>query len=724
MSRYAPKRGAKRPDEAPEGLQRKRIWLLLAGYALSFAIIGLRLGYVHLYPSPRLSEEESYHLGFDPLVEPRGEIYDRNLNLLASQRKVPSLWADPKKLAENEAECPPESLARSMAAVLAMEPQEVLSKLTKTSEDGRLLRFVWVKRWLNDVSEEALQELIDASEGGLSVRDEWVRYYPQEDTAAHLLGFVNRAGEASEGLELTFDKHLASVDGEQRGRAVPNQGKVESGASRVLLPSLTLEYTPPKPGEDLILTIDSSIQHSLEEALDARMEEVHASVAMGVLLDPQTGAILAMASRPAFNPNAYSDTPPNLRKNRAILDVFEPGSAFKIVTAAAALEHGLVTPETLIDTNKGRYRVPGHYIRDTHPEDEPIPFSKCFAESSNIAMARIGAEMLGAVRLEQWIRRFGFGECASGGDFQFESAGMFHPRNEWSRMSPYVLPFGQEIGVTVLQMARAMAVIANGGLLIQPYVVERAVDPSGQVTYRHAASPPQRILSPATAATMQHLCEEVVLHGTGTKAAIPEYRAGGKTGTAQMARKDGRGYDFKRYTSVFSGFAPMREPRLVAVIMTQEAKYGTHWGGTVCGPVFRKVMREALVRLHVPEDPLPNAEAVIEVAAVHDPADTVSGGVVVDLDSSMDFLIEGLELASSPADVEPGAPAMPDLTGLTKRQAQEKLAALGLGWDVQGAGWVVRQDPPPGAALRGVSLCALEFSGKAANENDDEERTL
>ena len=272
-----------------------------------------------------------------------------------------------------------------------------------------------------------------------------------------------------------------------------------------------------------------------------------------------------------------------MRKNRALLDMFEPGSAFKIVTASAALEHGLIVPETLIDCEGGAFNPYGHRIRDFHKLGVE-PFSKCFEESSNIAIIKVGA-MLGKERLETWIRRFGFGDRTSP-DFQFESPGMFRPLSEWSGLSMGALPMGQEIAVTIPQMARAFAVIANGGFLVEPYFVEQAATRDGRVTYRHEAPPPTRILSERTAATMRDLSYQVVRYGTGAPASIPEYRVGGKTGTAQMARKDGRGYDPDRYTTVFAGFAPVGNPRLVAIIVVQEPMIRLHYGGYVCGPVF------------------------------------------------------------------------------------------------------------------------------------------
>ena len=222
-----------------------------------------------------------------------------------------------------------------------------------------------------------------------------------------------------------------------------------------------------------------------------------------------------MASRPAFNPNDYDKFPAELRKNRALVDVFEPGSAFKIVTAAAALEHGLVTPNTMINCEGGRFNPYGHSIGDFHKLGVE-PFWKCFEESSNIAIIKVAA-MLGEARMEEWIRRFGFGAPTSR-DFPGESIGLFRSRDKWSKLSMGALPMGQEISVTTLQLARAFAVLANDGRVVEPYFVERAVARDGQVTYQHEPVPAERILSPRTVDTMRALCHQVVLHGTGQPA--------------------------------------------------------------------------------------------------------------------------------------------------------------------------------------------------------------
>ena len=726
--------------------QRSVRWLRIF-FIAAFVAVVLRLALVHLNPGNLLTEEEKLHIGEIQLTEPRGEIFDRNGVVLATNKLVPTLWVDPRLVGDENEEkqedtknpngrkkpvADREILTDYLSGKLGLTREELDEKLKRTGPDGKQRKFSILERWVSGLDEAGIEEIRRESSGAVSAVMEPVRTYPHHDTAAHLLGFVSRTGEDNEGLERTYNKHLESRPGVFRAKA-------DNG--RTLLPSGTKDYIEAAGGEMLQLTIDIGIQRHLEEALDARMVETESKAAMGIVMDPHDGAILAMATRPAFDPNEYNKTPAELRKNRAFVDVFEPGSAFKIVTAAAALEHKLVTPDTMIDCMGGSFNPYGHLIRDFHKMGV-IPFSKCFEQSSNIAMIKVAA-MLGDARLEEWIRRFGFAQTTSR-DFAGESRGLFQPRKNWSRLSMGSLPMGQEISVTMPQLARAYAVIANGGYLVKPYYVARAVARDGLVTYQHEADPPQRILSPETVRTMQEFCHGVVLRGTGTAANIMDYRACGKTGTAQMARpkSEGGGFDPNRYTAVFAGFAPLCDPRLVVVIVVQEPGIKLRYGGYVCGPVFANVMRSALVRLGVPKDPVTDPEVVaahekqqkIALAAQKrnepkkkevalkpsDPVDEADADTIAPppgpdtLDASLDALItplDGLQLVAR-RDGGKMETAMPDLHGLTKRQARERLQRLGVPLDAQGAGWVVEQNPPPGASLEDVGVCALRFSSK------------
>lgn len=713
-----------------EGQQRRGrmvLGLILCG----LMVVCGRLVQLCLNPDLELSDEERKHIGKVVLDHPRGEIFDRNGLVLATNHEVPSLWADPRKVTN------PSELAEKISAALGMDLDQVFTKLTSTESNGRPMKFVWVKRWLNDVPQPVLDDLVMEGNGALDIKYESSRYYPQGETASHLLGFVNRVGDAQEGVEKKFDQYLKAVPGELLAR---------KDGSRQLLESLTLDYKAPEGGDSVQLTLDTEIQHSLEASLDKRIVECNAKSGMGMVMDPHTGAILALACRPAFDPNKYGEFAPELRKNRALVDVFEPGSAFKIVVASAGLEADKITPDTLIDCENGGFNPYGHYIKDFHRLGVE-PFWKCFEESSNVAMIKVGA-MLGPERFDQWVRKYGFGTTTSR-DFtqlvdgklkSIESAGLYRSREKWTRLSMGSLPMGQEIAVTMPQLARAYCVIANGGYLVEPYFVERAVNRHGETTYQFPHPEPQRVLSSETAHTMRMMCRHVVDAGTGTAADIPEYTTAGKTGTAQIARPNGKGYLPDHFTTVFAGFAPAENPAVVAVIIVQEPMIRLHFGGYVCGPVFKEVVREALVRLDVPPDRPENIKKPGEDGKEKKPAEPKRGPeadsdtIVARLDEEEQALLEdslenllepldGLELVAPVPTLLSGEPVkrLPDFTGMNKRQAGEELRSLGVPWDVKGAGWVVSQYPPAGTPIYEVAQCELQFARRLSPEEPEGE---
>lgn len=689
---------------------RLRIRVVLWCFLGAYAVVCLRLAVLQAYPDPKYSHEDSKHVGTIEIPVPRGNIYDSNGVVLATDQTVYSLWADPSRI-ENAGE-----LASRLSALLDLDPGEIQARLQKSDANGKLLRFSWVKRWL---AQEEVSRL--SSDGvlkkGLNIRPEPLRFYPQGELAAPVLGFTNLERKGGEGVELQFDKYLSSTPGLRKSR---------KDARRHLLNSLTLEYQEPEGGDDLYLTIDAALQQTLEAELDKAMEFAKAPSAMGMLMDPRTGAILAMASRPAFNPNRYWEYEPELYMNRAIVDAFEPGSAFKIVAGSAAIEEDLITPETRIDCENGGFNPYGHYIRDYHPLGVE-PFTTCFAQSSNVAIIKVGA-LLGRERMDEWIRRFGFGQRTSR-DFPKENPGLHRPIKKWSGLTMGSLPMGQEINVTMPQLARAFAVIANGGYLIEPYVVDRAVGRDGIETYDHIMVKPARILSQETADTMRNLCHMVTLDGTGDRARIDEYEVAGKTGTAQIA-KPGRGYVPGLFTAIFAGFAPVKDPRVVAVIIVQEPEIKLHFGGYICGPVFKAVVREALVRMNAPTDAVPEetpAEPVPAEIEAEDPDTILASEPGSEDEPSADAMLgslDGLELVRHVKDPS-GGPVLPDLRGLTKSQARARVVALGLDWDAQGSGWVISQSPEPGTALSDVGKCLLNFSDErpvATAKNETERK--
>lgn len=696
-------------DLPPTRKHRVRMRLVFWGFLSAFMFISIHVTKLQLWPDEKFVKNDTTHVGVVPLTIPRGPIYDREGRILARDRQAPSLWANPQYISD------PFDAAQRLSTILNLDEDQIFERLTRRAADGEKMLDVPIKRYLTDSELASLGDIDAFAGGGLRIKREPLRYYPEDALAAHILGYVNREHEGAEGIEAAYDSYMRCVEGVHRSRV---------DAHRNLLSSRTLEYVPPSGGDDVYLTIDKPIQHALERELAAVMERCQASRAMGLLMDPKTGAILALACMPTFDPNVYWEYSAEQRKNRAITDVFEPGSAFKIVTASAALEEGLVTPETLIDCENGRWKAYGRRtISDVH-KMEVVPFSEVFAESSNIGIIKVGSLLVnerGPQLLDSWIRKFGFGRTTSP-DFQAESPGIYRPVNEWSKLSVISLPMGQEIAVTMPQLARAFSVIANGGYLVEPHVVDRVINVKGEEVYRFTPEEAPRVISQRTSDIMKELCYEVVAKGTGTKAAIPEYRAGGKTGTAQVARPDGQGYYKDRHTAVFAGFAPISDPRVCAVIVVNNPQVRLYWGGHVCGPVFKQVVREALIRLECPEDPMEGYVDSDEDEAedpdtlvAHDVDESAETPVLTVTDES-DISRENAELMAMEADQPDTTPRLPSFQGLTKRQAKETLAHLGLVWDAQGSGWVVAQEPLPGTPLAEVTRCRLVFSSSRTVE--------
>lgn len=724
-------------------------WFMLG----CFAVVVLRILYFHFFPPEELEKEKAYHTGTIVLAPPRGDILDRNKLKLAGDRIVPSLWLDPRKIFQLENV---DDFVMRLGRYLEVDVDELLQRINARDANGNLRAAVLVKRWIQELSQDELEEIVYQTnrlytealgkkkkepEKILWVQTESLRVYPQGETAAHVLGFVNKTGEVAEGLERSFDKYLRST----QGRVVARKD-----ATRRLLLSATEEYIPPQGGDTIYTTLDTVLQKELEKRLDARIQECNARGGKGIILDPYTGAILALAVRPSFDPNRYNEYPPELRKNRALIDVFEPGSCFKIIVGSAALEHNLVTPETPINCEGGTWNPYGHTIRDFHKLGV-VPFREAFAESSNIGFIKLAAQ-LGPERLDTWIRRFGIGRRIDSPEFSMQSEGIYRPREQWSRLTMGSLPMGQEVSVTLLQLARAFCILANGGYWVEPYLVEKAVARDGTVTYQHTPAPAERILSEATVQTMRDLCHGVVQYGTGRYADIPEYRVGGKTGTAQIA-EPGRGYVPDRFTTIFAGFAPVHNPRLVAVIVIEEPMIKLHFGGYVCGPVFRDVIRDALIRMGVPEDPtekelLARAERkakeatkeavsvaknlpkstdgkdesadvplsdtgteLLEEENLEDPDSVVARMSFEELETSPLALLAPLNpTEDSGAKQGEDTRTLPNFYGMSKRDALRTLHEYGLPYDLQGAGWVTEQKPAPGVPIRRVAQVRLRLS--------------
>ncbi len=428
---------------------------------------------------------------------------------------------------------------------------------------------------------------------GLGLFDEPYRTYPMNETAAPLIGFVSRDGVGVSGLEYQLDEYLRGENGVK---------EIIRDARRKAFWLADDGYRPARDGYHVVLTIDAEIQAITERELGAAIEQFGAESGTAVVMNAKTGAVLAMASLPGFDPNYYTDYSPSYYRNRAITDPYEPGSIFKPFVAAAALAEKRAHLGEAIDCESGSWRDGARTLHDHHPCGL-LTFEQVIIKSSNIGMAKLG-KRLGNEKLYDYVKAFGFGE-KSGVNLTGEDAGIVRPLHRWNTFSTTSLPMGQEIGVTTLQMARAFCVFANGGKLVQPHVLRAVLAADGSVVRDFGEPPPVRqVIPPEIARIMRdRILVAVVNEGTGSRAKLAGYQVFGKTGTAQIARKGGGGYEKNAYVGSFIAGAPAADPELVAIVSVRRPDRSKgYYGGTIAAPAVREILGQSLAYLDVPYD--------------------------------------------------------------------------------------------------------------------------
>jgi cell division protein FtsI (penicillin-binding protein 3) len=565
-----------RPDETDRQARRRALWVF-AVFGVVYVALAVRVVYLQVFRGPELAHQaERQHEKAVAVEAERGTIYDRNGRILATDLTVPSLYAVPP-LIDN-----PQSIARELAAVLRVPAAPLARRL------GEERGFVWLERRVDPAVARAVEEL---GAEGVRLLPEPRRMYPRKALLSHVLGFAGTDHEGLEGLERFYDRDLRG----EKGWLIYER----DGAGHRLFPK-GLQYVAPSRGRDLILTIDEVIQHISERELDGAITESGAESGTLIVMDPWDGGILALAVRPTFNPNDVDYSSPAQWRNRAVTDAFEPGSTFKLVTAVAALDAGLVRPDEMIDCENGRWPMPGGVLHDHEPLGR-VPFSEVIAKSSNIGTAKI-AQRLGDERFARAIAAFGFGK-KTGIDLGGETSGRVPPIARWSKRSAATIAIGQELMATPLQLVAAYAAVANGGRLVRPHLVALVGGSDGRdVAARPEAAPRTRVMSEKTAAVMTRLLEGVVAPGgTGALAAIEGVRVAGKTGTAEQVDPETGRYSFNREVTSFVGFAPSRQPVVVVAVVLENPR-GRTWGGTVAGPVFARVTEATLRYLSAPRE--------------------------------------------------------------------------------------------------------------------------
>jgi cell division protein FtsI (penicillin-binding protein 3) len=500
----------------------------------------------------------------------RGSILDRNGQELALSLPAISVFARPSLLED------PKGEARAVAEALGLDQADVLADMRKPGP------FVYLARGQDADKVAALQA---KQLPGIGFLPETRRYYPNHDLAPQVLGFVGVDGTGLAGLEQQYQTELA-------GR--PGHEVVEADPRGVLIPQGENEAVPPVAGEDLVLTIDRQIQFRVQADLERAVKENHAKRGTVIVMDPTTGDVLALADYPSFDPNDISSADPNAIRNSGVTDAYEPGSVNKVVTAAAALEEGVIkVNQRLMVPDWYRLYTKTFHDAHVHPP-ELMTLGDILAYSSNIGAIKV-AKLLGPTRLYSYLRRFGLTETTGLG-FPGESSGILPPTKEWSGTSMGTIPIGQGIAVTPLQMAAVYATIANGGVWVQPRLVAATIGPDG-VRHDLPASPTRRVVSPETAANVSRMLAYAVGVGTGVAAQIPGYWVAGKTGTARKVNDAGTGYLVGKYVATFIGYVPASRPALVIAAVLDEPV--SVYGGVAAAPLFRDVARFSLGRLQI-----------------------------------------------------------------------------------------------------------------------------
>ena len=550
----------------------KRVLVAAVLLGLGFLVILARLFQLQVLQAAELAQMAGrQHQKMLTVEGGRGSIYDRSGKILAMNLDVPSVFGEPRVISDAR------GTASRLAQVLLSDAKQMEAKL----RNGR--NFVWLERRLTPETAERLRAL---SLPGIGLLPEARHFYPNGTLLAHVLGFANIDNHGLEGLEGKYDAYLQG----ERGHFI-----VERDALGGPVFPKGLDYAAPLPGKDLILTIDEVIQYISEQELERVVTKTRAEAGVVIVIEPKTGAILALAVRPTFDPNAPG-TDANLWRNRAITDTYEPGSTFKIVTAAAALEEHLWSPEDLIYGEDGRYVVEKTVVHDHHRHGW-MTFAEVVHKSSNIGIIKVG-QRLGVDIMGQYLTAFGFGQ-KTGMDLQGEVRGLTKEPQAWGRRSLASISMGQEVGITAMQMAVAASAIANGGWLMRPYLVSEVKSRSGETIARFEPTARRRVIGAETSRIMIDILRGVVRPGgTGTLAAVPGYDVAGKTGTAQKLDPNGR-YSATRTVASFVGFLPAEDPRLTILVVVDEPKTD-QWGATVAAPVFQRIAAQAVQHLGIP----------------------------------------------------------------------------------------------------------------------------
>ena len=620
-------------------------------------ILVFRYAYLQIVQGDALAQRMRDQSGYEFRIQSlRGAILDRSGKELAVSSMTKSLFVDPNHVYDTHT---PEEIASDIAPLIGLTEQDILDDIARGGG------FVWVKRRLEHTEYEAVRAVI--REKGysdcLGFQNEAKRYYPNDALAANVIGFVGTDDEGLDGVEQALDPLLKGEVREER--------LTVDGQRRPILDSIFAGRRV--YGSDycktVSLTIDSTIQFMVEQELDRAMAENNPDSITAIVMDPKPGEILAMASRPSYNPNRFWEYPQENWKNRAVSFIYEPGSTFKAVIAGAALQESIVTPNQVF-FDPGYVMVSGRRIQNWSNESYgAVTFTDIVKKSLNTGFAQVGLS-LGAEKMMHYTRVFGFGE-RTGIDLPGEEEGILFNADDMRDSDIATTAIGQSIAVTPLQLVTAMAAIANGGTLMHPYIVREIRNPDGSIYEKRAPREIRRVLEPTVDRTLIGLLEQVVASGGGKKAGVKGYRIAGKTGTAQKIRRETAGYLEGRYIASFCGFAPVEDPIFTVLVMIDDPRGGDFYGGQIAAPVASRIFTQLLRYAHVE----PSSNTFAETTG-----ETEKG--------RSDDEEKRMEAAATPPE---GKAVVPDFTGLSLREAARLAELRGLTFESEGTGAAVSQ---------------------------------
>ncbi len=693
---------------------RKRITRLFLIVGMVLILLIGRLAWLQFVRGEELTDKaKANRMDEIPVPAPRGTIYDRNGVELVVSISSDYVCAFPPEVKRGN----PEKIARELARILDMKYEVVLQKITKKTN------FEYIKR---KVDPEIVKEIKKLDLPGIDVVEEKQRAYPKHRLASHILGFVGTDNIGLDGLEMKLNHELAGIP----GRII-----TEKDAAGREIPQALHEHEPAVPGNNVWLTIDEAIQYFSERELDDLIAKYKPKTATVIVMDPKTGDILALANRPDFEPAHYNESPAENRRNTAIQLNYEPGSTFKIVTAASALEEGVVTPES-------RFYDPGYIIVGDrkikcwrYPRAHGAQsFVELAQNSCNPGFVKIGLD-LARERFYKYIRAFGFGQ-KTGISLTGEAIGIVIPEKDVTQINLATISIGQSISVTPIQLLCALSAIANDGVLMKPQLVKVIKDYKGNIVREIKPEPVRQVISKSTARQLAGILEKVVCAGTGRNAYLEGYRVAGKTGTAQKAGKGG--YVQGRYVTSFIGFAPADDPRVAILVLLDEPQGGVYYGGQLAAPAFKNLAKDILRYLNVtPQlsaDEIKNRLEQAEVLVPDVVNTSLEDAQRIMREAGLETRVEGVGSwvidqqpkggAKFPAGTQiiiylgpHGKPVpngqevtMPDLTGMTMREAGQLLGRLGLQFNPVGTGVAVEQKTIPGTKVKAGSTIVVVFS--------------